>query len=145
MSRLNNKVSLIGNTGDDVKMHHFEGGGCLARFPLATNETYKNKNGDKVTNTEWHSIVANGKQAETLDKYLKKGDRIAVQGRLKYRKWQDDSGADRYSTEIHIYDFMFLTTKGERNEGGGGHQNSGQSNQPNTPPMGGDDYDGLPF
>lgn len=146
-----NKVMLIGHTGDDVKMHYFEGGGALGRFPLATNETYTNKTtGERVNNTEWHNIVVRNKAAEICEKYLKKGDKVYIEGRIKTRKWQDDKGNERYSTEIHCTDFTFLTPKGE---GGTGNVSPKQENYPsqnpqkNTPAndsIGGDEDD-LPF
>ncbi len=109
-----NKVMLIGHLGDEVKMHYFEGGGCIGRFPLATNETYTNRQtNERVTNTEWHNIVVRNKAAEICEKYLNKGDAIYVEGRIKTRKWTDDSGNERYSTEIQCTDFTFLSTKGE--------------------------------
>lgn len=114
MSGTINKVILIGHTGDEVKMHYFEGGGAIGRFPLATNETYTNRTtGEKVSNTEWHNIVVRNKAAEICEKYLKKGDKVYIEGRLKTRKWQDDQGNDRYSTEILCTDFTFLTPKAE--------------------------------
>ncbi len=114
MSGTVNKVMLIGHTGDEVKMHYFEGGGSIGRFPLATNETYTNRTtGEKVSNTEWHNIVVRNKGAEICEKYLKKGDKVYIEGRLKTRKWQDDKGNDRYSTEIQCTDFTFLTPKAE--------------------------------
>ena len=112
MSGTLNKVMLIGHLGDDVKMHYFEGGGSIGRFPLATNESYTNKNsGEKVTNTEWHNLVLRNKAAEICEKYLSKGDRIYVEGRIKTRKWTGEDGVDRYSTEINVNEFTFLTTK----------------------------------
>ena len=103
---------LIGHTGDDVKMHYYEGGGSLGRFPLATNEEYINKStGERITNTEWHTVVVRNKAAEICEKYLKKGDRVYIEGRIKTRKWVDDRGNDRYSTEIHCNDFKFLSAK----------------------------------
>jgi single-strand DNA-binding protein len=114
MSGTLNKVMLIGHTGDDVKMNYFEGGNCIGRFPLATNETYVNKStNEKVSNTEWHNIVVRNKAAEICEKYLKKGDKVYIEGRLKTRKWTDDQGNDRYSTEIQCTDFTFLTPKTE--------------------------------
>lgn len=114
MSGTLNKVMLIGHLGDEVKMHYFEGGGCVGRFPLATNETYTNKQtNERVTNTEWHNIVVRNKGAEICEKYLSKGDKVYIEGRLKTRKWQDESGNDRYSTEIQCTDFTFLSTKAE--------------------------------
>ena len=112
MSGTLNKVMLIGHLGDDVKMHYFEGGGSIGRFPLATNESYTNKNrGEKVTNTEWNNLVVRNKAAEICEKYLSKGDRIYVEGRIKTRKWTGEDGVDRYSTEINVNEFTFLTTK----------------------------------
>ena len=112
MSGTLNKVMLIGHLGDDVKMHYFEGGGSIGRFPLATNESYTNKNsGEKVINTEWHNLVVRNKAAEICEKYLSKGDRIYVEGRIKTRKWTGEDGVDRYSTEINVNEFTFLTTK----------------------------------
>mgnify|MGYP005990001799 FL=1 len=108
-----NKVMLIGHLGDEVKMHYFEGGNSIGRFPVATNESYTNKQtGEKVTNTEWHNIVVRNKLAEICEKYLSKGDKIYCEGRLKTRQWEQD-GVKRYSTEVHVVDMTFLTTKKE--------------------------------
>jgi single-strand DNA-binding protein len=114
MSGTLNKVMLIGHLGDEVKMHYFDGGNCIGRFPLATNETYTSKQtNERITNTEWHNIVVRNKAAEICEKYLSKGDKVYIEGRIKTRKWQDEGGNDRYSTEIHCTDFTFLTTKNE--------------------------------
>ncbi|NJB71192.1 single-strand DNA-binding protein [Saonia flava] len=114
MSGTLNKVMLIGHLGDEVKIHYFEGGNCIARFPLATNETYTNKQtGEKVTNTDWHNIVVRNKAAEICEKYLSKGDKIYVEGRLKNRQWQGEDGNTRYTTEVHVQEFTFLSTKKE--------------------------------
>ncbi len=114
MSGTLNKVMLIGHTGDEVKMHYFEGGNCIGRFPIATNDSYVNKStNERVTTTEWHNIVVRNKAAEICEKYLNKGDKIYIEGRLKTRKWQDEQGKDRYSTEIQCTDFTFLTPKNE--------------------------------
>jgi single-strand DNA-binding protein len=114
MSGTLNKVMLIGHLGDDVKVHYFDGGGCVGRFPLATNESYTNKSsGEKVSQTEWHNIIVRNKAAEVCEKYIGKGDKIYVEGRLKTRKWQDQEGKDRYSTEIVVSEFTFLSGKGE--------------------------------
>ena len=110
-----NKVILIGHTGDEVKMHYFEGGGSIGRFPLATNEEYTNRTtGERVSNTEWHNIVVRNKAAEVCEKYLHKGDKVYIEGRLKTRKWNDDQGRERYSTEIQCTEFTFLSPKGEQ-------------------------------
>ncbi len=109
-----NKVMLIGHLGDEVKMHYFENGGSIGRFPIATNETYTSKQtGEKVTNTEWHNIVLRNKAAEICEKYLSKGDKVYVEGRLKTRQWQGEDGITRYTTEVHVQDFTFLSTKKE--------------------------------
>ena len=137
MSGTLNKVMLIGHLGDDVKMHHFEGGGSIGRFPLATNESYTNKStGEKVTNTEWHTIVVRNKVAEICEKYLSKGDRIYVEGRIKTRKWTAEDGTDRYSTEVNVNEFTFLSTKKDSSQVA-----SSPSSVEETPP----DTDDLPF
>lgn len=111
-----NKVILIGHLGDEVKMHYFEGGNAIGRFPIATNETYINRQtGEKVTTTEWHNIVVRNKLAEICEKYLSKGDKVYVEGRIKTRQWEGEDGAKRYTTEIHVADMTFLTTKKELN------------------------------
>jgi len=111
-----NKVILIGHLGDEVKMHYFEGGNSIGRFPVATNESYTNKQtGEKVTTTEWHNIVVRNKLAEICEKYLSKGDKVYVEGRIKSRQWEGEDGVKRYSTEIHVVDMTFLTTKNDLN------------------------------
>ena len=133
---------LIGHLGDDVKMHYFEGGGSIGRFPLATNESYVNKsNGEKVTNTEWHNIVVRNKAAEVCEKYLSKGDKIYIEGRIKTRKWTDDEGKDRYSTEINVNEFTFLSTKKETAAGEAPASSSSTSLVDSPPP----EEDDLPF
>lgn len=109
-----NKVMLIGHLGDEIKMHYFEGGNSIGRFPVATNETYTNRQtGEKVSTTEWHNIVVRNKLAEICEKYLSKGDKVYVEGRIKTRQWEGQDGNKRYSTEIHVNDMTFLTTKKE--------------------------------
>lgn len=111
-----NKVILIGHLGDEVKMHYFDGGNAIGRFPIATNETYTNKQtGEKVTTTEWHNIVVRNKLAEICEKYLSKGDKVYVEGRIKSRQWEGEDGVKRYATEIHVVDMTFLTTKNDLN------------------------------
>ena len=111
MSGSLNKVMLIGHLGDDIKMHYFDGGGCLGRFSLATNETYNDKSsGEKVTNTDWHNILVRNKAAEICQKYLSKGDKVYLEGRLKTRKWTAENGQDRYTTEVNVDEFTFLNT-----------------------------------
>ena len=148
-----NKVMLIGHTGDDVKMHYFEGGGSVGRFPLATNEVYTNRtSGEKVSNTEWHNVVVRNKAAEICEKYLKKGDKVYIEGRIKTRKWQDDKGNERYSTEIQCTDFTFLTPKtesGSAQPSQPGQQQAQRQQQgnsaPQAPGIAQEDEDDLPF
>ena len=135
-----NKVILIGHLGEDVKLHYFDGGDCIGRFSLATNESYTNKStGDRVTNTEWHNVVLRNKAAEICEKYLSKGDKVYVEGKMKTRKWQTKEGVDRYTTEIHVNEFTFLNTKKQMDTIG--NQASPQSPKAEeTPPD-----DDLPF
>ena len=152
MSGTLNKVMLIGHLGDDVKMTYFEGGNCIGRFPLATNEVYTNRTtGERVTNTEWHTIVVRNKAAEICEKYLSKGDKVYVEGRLKTRQYQGEDGNTRYTTEIQVTDFTFLSTRKEA------QQDPMASSQPiQQPPSGAsqsrsttteisDEDDDLPF
>lgn len=148
MSGTLNKVMLIGHLGDEVKMHYFEGGGCVGRFPLATNETYLNKqSNERITNTEWHNIVVRNKGAEICEKYLSKGDKVYIEGRLKTRKWQDEKGNDRYSTEIQCNDFTFLSTKKESDSAGAisSENQSNISSQQSANQLPVNDNDDLPF
>ncbi len=109
-----NKVMLIGHLGDEVKMHFFDGGNSIGRFPIATNETYTNRQtNERVTTTEWHNVVVRNKLAEICEKYLSKGDKVYVEGRIKTRQWDDNNGNKRYTTEIHATEMTFLTTRKE--------------------------------
>jgi single-strand DNA-binding protein len=107
-----NKVILIGHLGDNVKMHYFDGGNSIGRFPLATNDSYLNKQtGERIVNTEWHNIVVRNKLAEIFEKYARKGDKVYLEGRLRTRKWTGEDGRERYTTEIHVTEFTFLSPK----------------------------------
>ncbi len=143
-----NKVVLIGHLGDEVKMHYFDGGNCIGRFPLATNEVYINKStGEKITSTEWHNIVVRNKAAEICEKYLSKGDKIYVEGRIKSRQWQTEDGTTKYTTEIQVTEFTFLTTKKET-ENNFKQDNKGYNEAPkdsNFNDQGDDNNDDLPF
>ncbi len=113
-----NKVMLIGHLGDEVKMHYFEGGNSIGRFPIATNESYTNRQtNEKVTTTEWHNIVVRNKLAEICEKYLSKGDKVYLEGRIKTRQWEGQDGSKKYTTEIHVVDMTFLTTKKDISSG----------------------------
>ena len=148
MSGTLNKVMLIGHLGDEVKMHYFDDKNCVGRFPLATNETYTNKQtNERVSNTEWHNIVVRNKAAEICEKYLTKGDKVYIEGRIKTRKWTDDKGMERYSTEIQCTDFTFLTTKTEQQQGQQPIQKQHSSNTQHTEAgsIAQDEDDDLPF
>ena len=106
-----NKVILIGNLGKDPEVRHLESGVGVANFSLATSETYKDrKTGERVSQTEWHNIVLWRGLADVAEKYLKKGDKIYVEGKLRTRSWQDQQGNNRYTTEI-IADNMTMLGK----------------------------------
>ena len=145
---------LIGHLGDEVKLHYFDGGNCIGRFPIATNESYTNRQtGEKVTNTEWHNIVVRNKAAEICEKYLSKGDLIYVEGRIKTRQWQGEDGATRYSTEIQASDFTFLSNKqGDVNPSAGAAKPTQASapmaegrSEGENPQAAGPEADDLPF
>ena len=105
---------LIGHLGDEVKMHYFDDKNCIGRFPLATNEVYTNRQtNERVTNTEWHNVVVRNKAAEICEKYLSKGDKVYIEGKIKSRKWTDDSGKERYMNEINADVFTFLNNKND--------------------------------
>ena len=95
-----NKVILVGNVGKDPEIRHLENNLVLARFSLATSETYKNKNGEMVTNTEWHNIVAWRQLAELAERFIRKGRQLYVEGKITTRQWDDKEGNKRYTTEI---------------------------------------------
>lgn len=142
-----NKAILIGHLGDEVKMHYFEGGNAIGRFPIATNETYTNRQtGEKITNTEWHNIVVRNKLAEICEKYLTKGDKVYIEGRIKNRQYEVD-GQKRYTTEIQVQDMTFLSTKKDPNTMVSPQQSQPQqqvNNNENIKIVSSDDDD-LPF
>jgi single-strand DNA-binding protein len=108
MNSLKNKVQLIGHLGNDPEMVTLENGSKLAKFSLATNETYKNAEGEKVTDTQWHNIVAWGKIAEIAENYLSKGKEIMVEGKLMSRTYDTKEGEKRYITEVKCNELLML-------------------------------------
>jgi single-strand DNA-binding protein len=108
MNTLKNKVQLIGNLGQDPIITNLENGKKVARFSLATNTYYKNANGEKVQHTDWHSIVAWGKIADIIEKYVIKGKEIAIEGKLASRSYEDKTGEKRYVTEIIVSEILLL-------------------------------------
>ena len=114
-----NKVTLIGNLGKDPEVRHFENGGSVARITLATNETYRDKDGNWQNQTEWHTVIAWRNLADRAEKELKKGSLVYVEGKLKTRQYKDSNGVDRYVTEVEAAILRSLD-KRERTEGGSG-------------------------
>jgi single-strand DNA-binding protein len=109
-----NKVILVGNVGKDPETRHLEGGNTVSKFSLATSEVYKNKDGEKITNTEWHNIVLWRGLAEIAEKYVKKGSQLYIEGRIRTRSYTDQDNNTRYITEI-IGDSMQML--GKRSDG----------------------------
>jgi single-strand DNA-binding protein len=111
MKNLKNKVQLIGHLGANPEVKNLEGGKTLARFSIATNDTYKNAKGEKVEDTQWHNVVTWGKTAEIAEKYLKKGSEVAVEGKLTSRSWEDKEGQKKYTTEVVVHEILMLGKK----------------------------------
>ena len=113
-----NKVILIGNLGQDPEIKYMQNGKAVANFSIATSESWKDQSGQKQERTEWHRLVAYDKLAEIIGEYVKKGSKIYVEGKLQTRKWQDQSGVDKYTTEVVINTMQMLDGKKQ----GGGQQ-----------------------
>lgn len=111
MSSLRNKVQLIGNLGNDPEIMNLDSGKKLAKFSLATNENYTNAQGEKITNTNWHNLVAWGKTADIIEKYVAKGKEIAIEGKLTTRSYDTKEGEKRYVTEVVVSDLVLLGGK----------------------------------
>ena len=136
-----NKVILVGNLGKDPEIRYLEGGVAVAKFSIATSESYKDKQGNRVDHTEWHHIVLWRGLAEVAEKYLKKGMQVYVEGRLRTRSWEDEHKAKRTMTEI-VGDNMQLLGKKESNMG----TSSNPSGAENQPPINtNSSADDLPF
>ncbi|EAQ51354.1 MULTISPECIES: single-stranded DNA-binding protein [Leeuwenhoekiella] len=108
MSTLRNKVQLIGNLGNDPEIVNLDSGKKLAKFSIATNETYKNNKGERVTDTQWHNVVAWGKTAEVIENYVTKGKEVAIEGKLTSRSYETKQGEKRYLTEIVCNELLML-------------------------------------
>lgn len=111
MYALKNKVQLIGNLGNAPEVKTLESGKKMARFSLATNEIYRNAKGEKVTETQWHNLIAWGKVAEIVEKYLVKGKEVAIEGKLINRSYNDKEGNKKYITEIQVNELLLLGVK----------------------------------
>ncbi|MFK8046248.1 MAG: single-stranded DNA-binding protein [Crocinitomicaceae bacterium] len=111
MNNLRNKVQLIGNLGQAPEIISFDSGNKLAKLSLATSETYKNAKGEKQTDTQWHNVVAWGKTADIIEKYLVKGQEVAIEGKLVNKSYETKEGEKRYRTEIQISELLMLGGK----------------------------------
>ncbi|WP_266203181.1 single-stranded DNA-binding protein [Pontibacter kalidii] len=154
-----NKVILIGNLGKDPEVRHLEGGVAVARFPIATSESFKDKSGQKQERTEWHNIVVWRGLAEVAEKYLRKGNSVYIEGRIRTNSYQDKEGVQRYSTEIVADNMTMLGGRSDNGgSGGGNYQESSAASGGNyaggatadkgSSPAGGfqnDEPDDLPF
>jgi len=111
MNTLRNKVLLIGNLGNDPEIITLDSGKKIAKFSIATNENYKNAQGEKVTNTQWHSVVAWNKTADIVEQYVTKGKEVAIEGKLTSRSYEDADGVKRYVTEVVVNELLLLGSK----------------------------------
>ncbi|MFK8038761.1 MAG: single-stranded DNA-binding protein [Crocinitomicaceae bacterium] len=111
MNNLRNKVQLIGHIGQAPEVIAFDSGNKLAKLTLATNENYKNAKGEKVTDTQWHNLVAWGKTADIVEKFLSKGQEIAIEGKLVNKSYETKDGDKRYKTEIQISELLMFASK----------------------------------
>jgi single-strand DNA-binding protein len=111
MKTLRNRVQLIGNLGNDPEIIQTESGKKIAKFNIATNEVFKNGDGERETNTEWHRVVCFGKTAEIVENYISKGREVAIEGKLTHNSWEDKDGNKRYSTEVVCNELVMLGGK----------------------------------
>lgn len=111
MNAIRNQVQLIGRAGNQPELKKFENGAQMVRMSVATNEIYKNSEGEKITDTQWHTVIAWGKVAENLSRIVTKGNEIAIHGKLVHRTYEDRSGVKRYITEVIANDFLQMTTR----------------------------------
>lgn len=161
MARSVNKAIIIGNLGGDPELRYTGSGTAVCNMNIATNESYKDSNGEMVEKTEWHRVVAWARLAEICGEYLKKGSRIYVEGSLQTRSWDDKDGNTKYTTEIKMREMMMLdgrdeggsgggySSGGQQQRGGGYQQNNGGNRQQSQSAYSGSDAfepdDDLPF
>lgn len=146
-----NKVILVGNVGRDPELRYTQGGQPVASFSIATNERFKDKDGNWKDRTEWHRIVAWGRLAEICGEYLRKGSQVYVEGRIQTRDWEDKEGNKRQTTEIVILSMQMLGRRGDGSGGGGGSMGGGEDSGPRgggdepMPQSSGGSEDEIPF
>ena len=156
MARSVNKVILLGNTGKDPEVSFLPSGMAVAKFGLATSDKFKDKQGNQQERTEWHNLVAFGKLAEIIRDYVKKGNKLYVEGSLRTSSWEDKtSGQKRYKTEVIVSEISLLSGRadGESGGGSGGYSKSNTASFDQRQPAGQDDYasqteitdDDIPF
>jgi single-strand DNA-binding protein len=138
-----NKVILVGNVGKDPEVKYLDNGVAVCNFSLATSETYSNKNGEKVTQTEWHNIVLWRKLAEIAETYVKKGMQIYIEGQIRTRNWEDKDGVKRYTTEIFGTSMQMLGRKAEGGNEPQANHEVAQHTTSESPAI--DETDDLPF
>jgi single-strand DNA-binding protein len=159
MARGVNKAILIGNLGRDPETRYTQGGSAVARFSIATSESWRDKQtGEQQERTEWHNVVCFARLAEIAGEYLKKGSKVYIEGRIQTRKWQDQNGQDRYTTEIIANEMQMLDSRGGGAGGGydqdapprtagasagSGNMNRGKPRNDSQPPPPADDLDDL--
>lgn len=156
MSRSLNKVTLIGNLGNDPEVRSTTGGNRVATFSLATSRTWNDAGGSKQEKTEWHRCVVwntkSSQLADIVERYVKKGDKLYVEGRIEYRQWQDKDGQTRYSTEINVRELIMLSSRsgGDAEGGGSGSSYGGGASRSRQPAAsgggkaGGNDFEDFP-
>jgi len=145
-----NKVILLGNLGRDPEVRHLDNGRAVANFSIATSETYKNRQGERVTSTEWHNVVLWSPLAEIAEKYLSKGKQVYIEGKLTTRSWEDKDGNTRYTTEVVGRELTLLGNRDQNNAGtdaAPSSSNAGNALPANDPVPAAmeDDTDDLPF
>ena len=141
-SRGVNKVILVGNLGQDPEVRYMPNGGAVANITLATSESWRDKQtGEQKENTEWHRVVLFGKLAEIAGEYLRKGSQVYIEGQLRTRKWQDQSGQEKYTTEVVVNVGGTMQMIGGRQQGNSASQST-QSGQQQTPPAGNNQFSG---
>lgn len=140
-----NKVIIVGNLGKDPEIRHLEGGASVANFPVATNENYKDKNGEWQKITEWHDIVAWSGLAEYSERWLKKGSLVYVEGKLTHRKYQDKEGIERYSTDVRALSIRSLDKREPGPGSGDAPGSSAQGTVTNESAPQDESDDDLPF
>jgi len=116
MNTLRNKVQLIGNLGANPEIRSFDNGKTVARFSLATTDSYQDATGKKISETQWHNLVAWGGLAKIIEKYLIKGSEVAVEGKLTHRTYEDKDGNKKYFTEVVLHDMVMLNTRNNKEE-----------------------------